>query len=59
LAAAKHNDLRIEEEAYREDRVRDPDKYAVRVQRGTSGRKLAAMLGVLAVTPYTMRGGVE
>jgi hypothetical protein len=57
LAAARHNALRIEEEAYREDRVRDPDKYVVRVPRGTSGIQLAAILGALAVTPYTIRGG--
>jgi len=36
MEAAKHNALRIEEEAYREDRVRDPDKYRRRTSKSTA-----------------------
>jgi hypothetical protein len=45
LAAAKHNALRIEEEAYREDRVRDPDKYRWRASKSTA-RNAAVILAL-------------
>ena len=42
LAAEKHNALMIENEAYREDRVRDPEKYQCSPMRSSTPDERAA-----------------
>lgn len=49
LEAKKHNDLLIEEEAYREDRLRDPAKYKRNVNT-KSRRTLAATAIIMGAT---------
>lgn len=50
LEAAKHNALRVEEEAYREDRERDPEKYGrYRIPRTSGGRTSPKIMSALVV----------
>lgn len=60
LAAARHNMLRIEEEAYREDRVRDPDKYTVRVKRiAEQAEEIAALKADLEAWKTAQRATID
>lgn len=50
LEAKRHNDLLVEEEAYQEDRARDPEKYRVVRSAQNTARTAAAISAMLATS---------
>lgn len=60
LEAARHNALRIEEEAYREDMERDPEKYGrYRIPRTSGGRTSPKIVSALIVAATLGAGGQQ
>lgn len=56
LAAKRHNDRLIEEEAYGEDRLRDPDKYSVVYRESRPAQKAISLAALLALSYVPYRG---